>query len=260
MLATSIGTEKKNAWISVRSPVDAGHDVADRQLVVAGEVELVEVAVDGQAQVVLEVHADLGAEVAAQVVRREPEHAGEQRAGRASGRAAVVADDAVVEDPLLDQRQQADQDLGDDREHERGDDRAACSGGRTGRAGAATRPRARPAPAGCTPDRPSRSSAVAAGERRRRPSLTARGRRRDCGAATRPPSGRRGRRGARRGRRARPRGRRSAPSTSSSTARRAAPGRVGGGPAGVGDRQPHGAAVAGRRLADRRSRARRARR
>ena len=65
MLATSIGTEKKNAWISVRSPVDAGHHVADRQLVVAGEVELVEVAVDGQAQVVLEVHADLGAEVAA---------------------------------------------------------------------------------------------------------------------------------------------------------------------------------------------------
>ena len=46
----------------------AGHDVADRELVVAGEVELVEVAVDGQAQVVLEVHADLGAEVAAQVV------------------------------------------------------------------------------------------------------------------------------------------------------------------------------------------------
>ena len=79
MLATSIGTEKKNAWISVRSPVGAGHDVADRQLVVAREVELVEVAVDGPAQVVLEVHADLGAEVAAGVVRREAEDAGHEQ-------------------------------------------------------------------------------------------------------------------------------------------------------------------------------------
>ena len=73
MLATSIGTEKKNCWISVRSAVEPRHHVADRQLVVAGEVELVEVAVDGQAQVVLEVDADLGAEVAAGVVGREPE-------------------------------------------------------------------------------------------------------------------------------------------------------------------------------------------
>ena len=46
----------------------ARHHVADRQLVVAGEVELVEVAVDGQAEVVLEVDAHLGAEVPAGVV------------------------------------------------------------------------------------------------------------------------------------------------------------------------------------------------
>ena len=71
MLATSIGTEKKNAWISVRSAVERRHDVADRELVMAGEVELVEVAVDGLAQVVLEVDADLGAEVAAEVVGAE---------------------------------------------------------------------------------------------------------------------------------------------------------------------------------------------
>ena len=61
---------RRTAGSASGRPVDARHHVADRQLVVAGEVELVEVAVDRQAQVVLEVDADLGAEVAAGVVGR----------------------------------------------------------------------------------------------------------------------------------------------------------------------------------------------
>jgi hypothetical protein len=105
----------------------ARHDVADRQFVVTREIEFVEVSMDGQAQVVLNADADFGAEIPAAVVGREAEHARRHQHDQHRAHRMLLRQDAVVHDDLLDERQQADERLGDDRQDQRGDDRAAVT-------------------------------------------------------------------------------------------------------------------------------------
>lgn len=91
------------------------HHVADRELVVTGEVELVEVPVHREAQVVLDSDAHLGGQVAPTEVAEEAEGTGQDEQRHHRGQRSVAVDDAVVEDLLLDEREEADQRLGHDR-------------------------------------------------------------------------------------------------------------------------------------------------
>ena len=82
---------------------------------------------DGPPQIVLEFDADLRAVVAAAEVGGEAGDAREHEQDQHRTQRTVAMDDAVIEDLLLDQREQADERLRDDREDQCGDHRRAIA-------------------------------------------------------------------------------------------------------------------------------------
>ena len=91
------------------------------------KIQLVEVTMDCQSQVVLDADADLCPEVATSVVGREPQHPRRDQHDEHRSDRVRLGEDAVVDDDLLDERQQTDQGLGDHRQDEGGDDRPSVT-------------------------------------------------------------------------------------------------------------------------------------
>ena len=120
MLPTPIGRNCRKPWISATSERRAAHELAGLQLVVAREVEALELAEDRGAQVVLHVERDAAAAEAAEVREDERERRPSRSSARATARAArsCVGDD-VVDDDLLHERQQRLDELAADRDAER---------------------------------------------------------------------------------------------------------------------------------------------